>query len=179
MKHIITITGNSGVGKDTVAEWLADHHGWKQIVSNTTRPMRDGETNGKEHHFHPTPSEPIGRDNIKDVLAYTQYGGYEYWTTWTQLGDSLPNIYVIDEKGLLELLEARAMRTDIRLVTIKVVANDETIRARGVSEERIARDKEREDCLKFFKYDYVVKNNKSLKALDKTLRGLDIQASVR
>lgn len=48
---LITITGPSGAGKDTVARMLSDFVGYKVICSYTTRPKREGEIDGVEHHF--------------------------------------------------------------------------------------------------------------------------------
>lgn len=48
---LITITGSSGAGKDTVARMLSDLGGYKVLCSYTTRPKREGEIDGVEHHF--------------------------------------------------------------------------------------------------------------------------------
>lgn len=48
---LITIIGPSGAGKDTVANMLSAILGYDVICSYTTRPMREGEVDGKEHHF--------------------------------------------------------------------------------------------------------------------------------
>ncbi len=47
---IITIVGPSGSGKTTMANIMSEN-GIPTIVSYTTRPMREEETNGKEHWF--------------------------------------------------------------------------------------------------------------------------------
>lgn len=72
---LITIIGPSGAGKDTVALMLSAILGYKVICSYTTRPMREGEVDGKEHYF-------VKECNVQksEMLAYTRYGNYEYWT---------------------------------------------------------------------------------------------------
>lgn len=94
--QLITITGSSGVGKDTVARMLSEMTGIPVLCSYTTRPKRDGEMNGKEHYF-------VKECNVlqSEMLAYAKYGGYEYWTCVDQINDSA--IYVIDEDGMREL----------------------------------------------------------------------------
>ena len=151
---LITITGPSGAGKDTVARMLSEMSGYKVLCSYTTRPKREGEIDGVEHHFVETCNVP--RDKM---VAYTQYGGYEYWVSLDQLKDK--SIYVIDEDGLKYL---RKRFPDIELFKICVSARESTRLYRGVSSERIDRDKQRKRLPLSF-YDAVIFNNDSLNAL--------------
>lgn len=99
------------------------------------------------------------------MLAYTQYGGYEYWTTIDQVTDNA--IYVIDEDGLRALCEKFP---DIELFKICVTAWEATRLRRGVSQERLDRDQQR-NLLSLFFYDAVIFNNGSLESLcDKVKR---------
>lgn len=50
-KHkIIILTGQSGSGKDTIAKKLVKNH-FKRVVTNTTRPPREGEVDGVDYNF--------------------------------------------------------------------------------------------------------------------------------
>lgn len=151
---LITITGPSGAGKDTVARILSDLGGYKVICSYTTRPKREGEIDGVEHHFVEKCDVP--HDNM---LAYTQYGGYEYWTTIDQVTDKA--IYVIDEDGLITLCEKFS---NIKLFKICVSAEEGSRLRRGVSQERMDRDKKR-NCLPLSFFNVVIFNNDSLSDL--------------
>lgn len=151
---LITITGPSGAGKDTVARMLSDLGGYKVICSYTTRPKREGEIDGVEHHFVEKCDVP--HDNM---LAYTQYGGYEYWTTIDQVTDKA--IYVIDEDGLINLCEKFS---NIKLFKICVSAEEDSRLRRGVSQERMDRDKKRK-CLPLSFFNAVIFNNDSLSDL--------------
>ena len=151
---LITITGPSGAGKDTVARMLSEMSGYKVLCSYTTRPKRDGEIDGVEHHFVKQCNVP--RDKI---VAYTQYGGYEYWVTIDHVTDKA--IYVIDEDGLKSLCKKS---TDIELFKICVSAYEETRLRRGVSQERMSRDKQRKMMPLAF-YDAVIFNNGSYRQL--------------
>ena len=147
---LITITGPSGAGKDTVARMLSELGGYKVLCSYTTRPKREGEIDGVEHHFVEKCDVPHEK-----MLAYTQYGGYEYWTTIDQVKDKA--IYVIDEDGLKAL---RKKFPDIEIFSICVSARESTRLRRGVSQERMDRDKMRKRLpLSFF--DAVIFNNDS------------------
>lgn len=151
---LITITGPSGAGKDTVARILSEMGGYQVICSYTTRPKREGEIDGVEHHF--VEKCDVSHDKM---LAYTQYGGYEYWTTVEQVGDKA--IYVIDEDGLKSLCEKFP---NIELFKICVAANISSRIRRGVSLERIDRDKNRKKLPLAF-YDAVIFNSGSMREL--------------
>lgn len=151
---LITITGPSGAGKDTVARMLSETGGYKVLCSYTTRPKREGEIDGVEHHFVETCNVP--RDKM---LAYTQYGGYEYWVTIDKVKNK--SIYVIDEDGLKNLCERFP---NIELFKICVTAWETTRLSRGVSQERIYRDKQRK-LLPLAFYDAVIFNNGTLSKL--------------
>lgn len=79
---IIILTGMSGSGKDTILNKLCNNHNhYKRIVTYTTRPPRDNETNGKDYNFV-TYSEfmnMIHNDNIIEHRVYhTVYGDWYY-----------------------------------------------------------------------------------------------------
>ncbi len=144
---VVTITGPSGAGKDTVARMLSEMTGYKELCSYTTRPRRKGEVNGREHWFV---NECTVRPEFR--LAYTQYGGYEYWTSLAQIVH--PSIYVIDEKALKEM---RENFPHLKVVSIYVDASKKVRLSRGVSEERMARDKDRGQ-IPMEQYDFIFRN---------------------
>ena len=91
---IITIVGPSGSGKTTMANIMSEN-GIPTIVSYTTRPMREEETNGKEHWF----VTPEDKPQMSEMIAYTQFGEHEYWATLQQAMQKICT-YVSEEKGL-------------------------------------------------------------------------------
>jgi guanylate kinase len=50
-KEIYLITAPSGAGKTTLAQAIAKQGYWEECISHTTRPMREGEVNGKTYYF--------------------------------------------------------------------------------------------------------------------------------
>lgn len=161
---IIAIIGPSGSGKTTMAKVMAEN-GIPTIVSYTTRPMREGETNGIEHWFV-TPEE---KPNESEMIAYTKFGNYEYWATISQINNICT--YVIDEKGLFYLQEKFSDACVIFTVYI-----DRDIQSRtnaGVDKERCDRDADRIQ-IPLEQYDYVIHNTYSLEDFKDRIKQLTI-----
>lgn len=159
-RNIIAIVGESGSGKTAASFILQEKFGWEAIVSYTTRPMREGETDGKDHWFV-APSRRPARDKI---CAYTQYGGYEYWTEWEQFQTLFNCVYVVDEKGLVDLTLKESHPLRCNIVKVKIVRD----KRGGVAHERMERDKERmvlDDSV----YDYVIANDGTIGDFRKNL----------
>lgn len=135
---ILAIVGSSGSGKTTLAKFLQHALGIPMLVSYTTRPQRPGEVQGIDHHFVQEDEMPT-RD---EMLAYTNFGGYHYWTLKDDVPYTTPGIctYVIDEKGLVELVEKFSEDFVIKsfLITRPVIDL-----INQVGEERVNRDLER------------------------------------
>lgn len=74
------------------------------IVSYTTRPKREYETDGKEHWFIDE-KEAQRILTSQTIVAYTEIGKYKYFATKSILEDESKNLYVIDPKGIKYILE--------------------------------------------------------------------------
>lgn len=149
---IIAIVGPSGSGKTFAAEYLKQAIGIPVIVSFTTRPMRLGETNGIEHIFVDETKMPP-----KDqMLAYTQFGDHHYWADINQVPINGKCIYVIDEKGVIYLMDHFRDRFEIIPVLIK-----RDIEKLNVPLDRIKRDYSRIKLKDDF-YQYIISNNGTL-----------------
>ena len=158
---LITITGPSGAGKDLVASFIEEFSGIKPLCSYTTRPMRAGEQNGREHYFVSECCVPK-----EDMLAYTVYGGYEYWTTISQIEGVAT--YIIDEVGLLSL---QKNHPEIEIKKLYLDVSKEVRVARGISLERISRDDHRA-LLPPETYDYIIRNEEHRSTLRAKVQGL-------
>ena len=90
---LLCLVGETGTGKDTVAKYL----GLNQVVSYTTRPKREHETNGKEHYFI-TEEEYKNIINNEHIIAPATIGNTKYFAIYERLeGD---NIYIIEPSGV-------------------------------------------------------------------------------
>ena len=156
-KKIICIYGMSGTGKTTASLFLEKKFGVNVICSYTTRPMRCREKNGVDHWFVKTvpPKD--------ELLAYTRYGGYEYYAKKEDVTDMI-NVYVVDEEGIRQLLK---MQDEFRIYPVRIESTKNVRRLRGVLPVRIGRDAERDTS--GVRARVIIRNNGTLKEFKKDL----------
>lgn len=171
---IIAIVGESGSGKTYAAEYLKRKWGWDTVVSYTTRPLREGETDGVEHHFVREDEEPP----YNRTMASTVYGGYSYWTLKEQFYGAVATggvvTYIVDETGLRQLLFGlpESWADVCEVVSVRV-------HGKAVADaERMARDGGGvtipDEC-----YDYVLENNGSLNGWERALDGFAAEVRLK
>ncbi len=84
MGRIYYIMGKSATGKDTIyKEVLKQRPDLKTIVMYTTRPIREGETDGIEYHFRTIPEMETIKNSGKIIelrMYQTVYGPWYYFT---------------------------------------------------------------------------------------------------
>ena len=165
MKTILAIVGMAGVGKDTAANYLKEKNGWNIISSYTNRPMREGETQGKEHIF-------VDHNAPEITFAYTNYGGYDYWTDVNQFRDDVVNIYVVDEHGLKDSYKHAKELGDWKVLALMIEASREARNDRGIDSNRTNRDSHR--SFQSIDFDYHIINNGSLNDFYSSLDGIEI-----
>lgn len=164
---IIALVGPSGSGKTTLSLYLQEKLAIPAICSYTTRPMREGEQNGREHWF-------VKKCEVDHslMLAYTFFGNYHYWTTTSQIDNLSVCTYVIDEKGLIELQERWGNRYDV----LSVYINRSNLH--GIDDERKNRDTERIEY-GIENYDIILHNDSDLKTFITTAVSKIVTASMK
>ena len=85
MRKIYCVIGKSATGKDTIYKEILSRISSriKTIVPYTTRPIRDGETDGVEYHFLTVPEfKKLEEDGkiIESRCYHTVYGDWYYFT---------------------------------------------------------------------------------------------------
>lgn len=150
---IVAIVGASGSGKTYASMYLQRSQGWRSIVSYTTRPMRRGEKEGREHHFTTETFMP----DESEAMAMTCFGGYWYWTWraqfWKPIQRGETMTYVVDEKGLQDLKRNIPARWGgCKVLAVKVRRNTLIDDA-----DRLSRDNERKQ-LPDSEFDYILDN---------------------
>ena len=76
---MIVLVGESASGKSSIEKNLVDNHGFKKIVSYTTRSPRKGEITGVDYHFI-SPEHFLELKNQGFFAETAQYNGWYYGT---------------------------------------------------------------------------------------------------
>ena len=92
---IIVLLGASGSGKSTIENELAIHHGFKKIISYTTRKPRENEENGKDYFF-------IDNGTFEEVLSRKLFAEYDEYSQ-NRLYGTLKSDYVNGENKVVVL----------------------------------------------------------------------------
>ena len=85
MHHIYCLIGKSASGKDTIYQRLLQDEALqlRRIVMYTTRPIREGEANGREYYFENIDDYEAAEKNGEIIEARTYpsfYGPWHYYT---------------------------------------------------------------------------------------------------
>lgn len=106
---IIALCGPAASGKDTLAKELFTYMKMENIpcnflISDTTRPMRPAEENGRDYFFR-NEKEFFQKFHNGDYLEWTEYCNWFYGTDKNQLKDGY-NLGVFNLSGILSLKHA-------------------------------------------------------------------------
>lgn len=80
---LVVLIGKSASGKDTILRELVKRHSFKEIVTTTTRPMREGEVNGVDYNF-------ISKEDFEKGIRKGNYFEYRSYST---LREGKPNLW--------------------------------------------------------------------------------------
>lgn len=175
MKHktIFCICGHTASGKDSITDGVSFACGIPKIVSFSTRPKREGESNDKHIFISEEAYEVFKRKN--EFAACTQIGDYHYFTTKSQIEALFENhdavLYVIDPDGIETLRQAMK---DVRIVVIYINASREECRTRAIKRgdnyydhhNRVLSEYNRfTKMLRAADFDYAVKNDNLSKSV--------------
>lgn len=107
--NLFILTGPSGVGKTSVAMQLLERRtNLKKVVTCTTRPMRDGETNGVDYHFfdHETFQQMIDADEMFEWdRHYDNLYGSRKSDVQTLRESGNDVLFVVDVQGAINIKE--------------------------------------------------------------------------
>lgn len=108
---IVFVCGKSGSGKNAIASALEDH-GFSQILTTTTRPIRDGEMNFVDYNFVTKEEfeKLIAEDKLIEYRKYdTLVGGvpdtWYYGTTKEYLSDNMNYCMILTPEGISKFID--------------------------------------------------------------------------
>lgn len=105
MYKILALIGESGSGKDTIMkEVLKLRPDLHEIVSCTTRPMREGEQEGI-NYFYYNDKEFLDKCIRGEMLEATNFNNWYYGTSKDSVIDNGINIGVFNPDGIKRLLQ--------------------------------------------------------------------------
>lgn len=131
MYKIIAIMGEAGSGKDSLMqEILKLKPEFHEIISCTTRPMREGEAEGVNYYYY-TPEQFGDRVLHDEMLECTVFNDWFYGTSYDSVRSDCINIGVFNPTGIESLLA----RSDVDVKVIRVVAEDKTRLIRQLNRE--------------------------------------------
>lgn len=156
-KPIIILIGGSCASKTTTERYLRSHHGMRPIISLTTRPMREGEANGKDYFFV---NESEFR--VQDIANFIDIGnGWWYSVPESQLQISEDNeglVYSVINVEPATQIVRYIKENNLPLFPIAVFFDipvedrKQCMKLRGETEENIKIRLSREDQKEFFTY---------------------------
>ena len=124
---LIVLVGKSASGKTTLEKYISDNFRYEKIVSHTTRPKRESETDGVEHYFIDNFTASRMLATIDGIAAYTKIGNYRYFSTIEEVMHS--DIYIIDPNGLKNLYLGN---NAIKIIPIYITCNIDVAYKRAV-----------------------------------------------
>lgn len=148
MYNIIALMGEAGSGKDrTMQAALEANPNLHEIISCTTRPMRQGEAHGV-NYFYYTP-EQFGQKVLDgEMLECTVFNDWFYGTSYDSVrSDGVINIGVFNPTGVESLLA----RPDCNVIVFWIKCNDKTRLLRQLNREK---DPDVREVVRRFQADY-------------------------
>lgn len=131
MYKIIAIMGEAGSGKDSLMQAMLklrpDFH---EIISCTTRPMREGEAEGVNYYYY-TPMQFGDKVLYNEMLECTVFNDWFYGTSYDSVRSDCINIGVFNPTGIESLLA----RPDVDIKVIRVITEDKTRLLRQLNRE--------------------------------------------
>ena len=127
---MVVIIGKTASGKDRIVKELISKHGFKKIITYTTRPMRKSEKQDVTYHFIP---EEDFKQKINDGF-FAEYKSYDTEFGKWYYGSALEDLEKADDKSVI-ILTPDGYRDIVeklsnRPTAIYIYANNATIKKR-------------------------------------------------
>ncbi|MGM9970196.1 MAG: guanylate kinase [Anaeroplasma sp.] len=174
---LVVISGPSGVGKGTVRKALFNmkNHNLTYSISMTTRPMREGEVDGREYYFV---SKTEFEQKIQEgkFLEYAEFVGNYYGTPLDKVNEQLDDgkevVLEIEVEGAQQVKQKVPDCVMIFIVPPGKQALYDRLRNRGTESEEVIQkriEKANREFKKAKLYDYIVVNDEVNNAADRIM----------
>ena len=131
MYNVIAVMGKSGSGKDTfVKEALRREPSLHNLVSYTTRPIRENEINGVDYHFI-SEDDFIEQINSNKMLEYNIFNQWYYGTSIEDFSTEKVNIGVFNPQGVRDLIK----NDNVNVTVLYLTTNDKIRLIRQLNRE--------------------------------------------
>lgn len=163
--YIIAITGKSSSGKDSIARVLASQHGYKYVVSTTTRKPRSNEANHVDYHF-------ISDEEFQKLIDNDELIEYRYYDTIEQARESRWH-YGIERKEIylskhsyvcvVDLIGLEDLKREFgyKVISLYIDVPEEIRKIRAIARDRFFEEEEfirrcKDDDIKFENVEKIV-----------------------
>ena len=138
---IIVLVGKTASGKTTVVNELCKNHGYKRIITYTTRPMRENEIQDVDYHFISDEqfNKMVENNEFTEYKRYnTAHGVWSYGSVVTYEQEISDDYYVIilTPQGLRDLSK-RMSRYIAFYLNVSLESQFERLKKRGDEEQQI------------------------------------------
>lgn len=117
---LICILGISNSGKSTIARYLKEAYGIKEVVSYTTRPPRQGEIDGREHYFiDEAKMDALLESGETFAYTYDDKTNVSYCALVKDVASSDDLVYIINPDGI-EYIENHNSTVDYKVIYVDV-----------------------------------------------------------
>lgn len=132
---LFMVAAPSGAGKSTLVNaLLAQETGIQLSISYTTRPLRPGETNGREYHFITT-KDFLARKEQDEFLESAEVHGNHYGTSRLAIADQIKSgtdvLLEIDWQGAQQIKKQFPHAVGIFILPPSIAALEERLTKRG------------------------------------------------
>ena len=163
---LVVLSGPSGSGKDTVLEKLKEMDiVFDKTISVTTRPMRDGETDGVDYYFV---DKATFEKRIEEgsFLEYTLYNNNYYGTPKSEVEKHIDKggciLLKIEVEGAGNVRKAMPEALSIFIIPPSMAELESRLRGRGTETEESFQNRfeaAKQELSRAKEYDYVVIND--------------------
>jgi len=160
------VSAPSGAGKTSLINALLESlDGIEVSVSHTTRPMREGESDGQHYHFVDTATFESGIASglfLEHASVFENYYGTSRSTVQQRLEEGVDVILEIDWQGAQQIRQLMPDNNSIFILPPSIDELERRLTARNQDAEAVIAKRvsqARDDARHFNEYDYIIVND--------------------